>query len=235
MKRLLLYTVMLVSSLVLIAMFGCHPLDMKQGELGRGWFIYRCIDVQNDSACNNAAVPAFPSTVAVGSRISIGYQSNEEAEYIVVAGSSTHLGGGGISSGLEVLKNGPVGLMALDYNRDVFDLIHLMARQIATIALSDDSQNNSASAYNVMTDLELAVDETSAIKAFPLDESNLELAGSLSYSWSVADSDIVEISLSDSTGRTASIKGIAPGTTTVEVTVGGVDSELNVEVILNEE
>ncbi len=233
MKRLLLYTVMSVSSLALVAMFGCHPLDSKQGELGRGWFIYRCIKPQSDTACDGIAAPHFPSAVAVGSTIDIDYQSNEEIEYGVVAGSNTHIGNVGVSSHMEVLKHGPAGFMAINSQVDVFDLVHLMARPIATVVLSDESYINSAD--DVVTDLELVVDETITIKAFPLDSSNQELAGSLSYSWNVADGDIVEISLSDSTGRTASIKGIAPGTTTVGVTVGGVDGELNVEVILNEE
>ena len=196
-----------------------------EGELGRGDFVYTCADGPDDPECASVGdEQGIPWAIAVGSEFSLRYQADSSLSCSVRPASHKHAVNG--AGGFAVSLAGPTGFLATDFGDRVYDLIHVAAYPVATLALRCDDWMGLASACG--PSIELEVGETATIEAEPIGATGDLLGGALPYAWESSDASIA--SPSQGSGRIVEIQALAPGEVQLAVTAGGVTAQIPVVV-----
>jgi len=192
----------------------------KEGELGVGNFIYRCVG-DSDPFCSDGGVAdTFPEAIAVGGRFNLDYnQDRDGALPNVIPGSDAVVMDG---PSLVLTRAGFAVVLASQGFGDVIDLLHLTGRDVTRIAtFTGDSQE--------LITIELEVGERITLEGRPQDENRTTLAGSLDYEWGSDNEAVFEVASADQ-DESVEVEGVGPGTAQLLVTAGGFTQMIEVEV-----
>ncbi len=237
---------------VAVVNVGCWMSESKPGtvgEMGMGFFEYRCVD-EGDAVCNvtdaaDSHTVAFglgvngqvPAAIAVGARFDLHYWGNgpnSDSHYwlpiqIVPARPEVVYSTGGFSmktaSTVAFLARNPQGITA--------DFVHLSAEEIDDVELWVAGQR--------VNSINLATPGSSAMAAaVPVDRTGLSLAGAIPCSWSSSNEQVVQIGPAGTTVPPAPgivvgddeirIMAVAAGQATVRFETGSIHHELTVTV-----
>lgn len=192
----------------------------KEGELGVGNFLYRCVGDSDPYCDEGGTADNFPEAIAVGGRFNLDYnQDIDGAVPQVKSGSDAIVSDG---NALVMARAGYGVVLAVEGFGDVVDLLHIPGRDVTRIAVTTmDSQE-------VQT-IELAVGERIALEARPQDDLRSTLGGSLDYTWQSDDETVLEIASAD-LDESVEIEAVAPGTATLLVSTGMFTQMIPVEV-----
>jgi hypothetical protein len=215
----------IIMSFVLLPLAGCSL--GTEGELGRGEFVYVCSTGTDDVECLTAGEErSIPSAVAVGAPLSIRYDADGGDIHPVTGASHRHVQAGG--GGLVVAVAGPAGILALDVRGGVYDLVHVISHEVASLELLCHG-GLLGGAGECDAPMQLEPGDEAMIEAMPLSAWGEALGGRLTYSWEIGDASIASF---DSYGgqRIVEIRGESPGTTALLVSAGGVTSQIEIVV-----
>lgn len=192
----------------------------KEGELGVGTFLYRCVG-DSDPACDEGGTAEnFPEAFAVGGRFSLDYNQDRDGALPNVVPASDSIQRDGPA--LVVVRAGWSAVLATQGFGDVIDLLHLAGRDVTRIALfTGDSQE--------LSDITMAVGDTLVLEGRPQDDNRTTLAGSLDYAWSSDDDTIVRVASAD-LDESVQIEAVAAGSGMVMVTAGSFTQMIPVQV-----
>lgn len=202
---------------------GCDP--GTEGELGRGDFVYTCPFGADDPVCSFAGDEQGVPQVAVGGQLALRYESHDYGAFRVEPASDRHVAAG--VSSFTVGIAGPTGFFSVDWDSDVYDLIHLWVRPIATLDVRCEGWAGFSDSCG--PELAMQAGETGDVEAFPLASDGQLLGGALGYSWESADPSVASVEPAGS-GRAARILAGAPGATTLTVSAGGATASLGIVV-----
>jgi hypothetical protein len=185
--------------------------NQTYGELGNGTFSYTC--VRDDALCADGELATtFPGQVATGSvfRVSFDAKNYDAQSRFDVAPAST----GVIEKEADVLRAKAPGIVALLATRTsdgrVLDFVHLRVTDISHIRFSADRGT---------LDTIWQTGVTENVRARPVDDLDVDLAGGLGYDWTVSDPKKLHLARTSPTA-VMGILPIAPGAATVSVTAG---------------
>lgn len=192
--------------------------DTEGGALGRGLFRYECVE-DTDTVCDGFFdADAFPAAMAVGGRFSMSYRpdGSEPLPRLEPAASSVLAANGTV---LTFLRPGTSAVLAM-LDGEVFDYVQLEAQPVAEIRITDTG-------YDALGLAEIEIDDTEGVmlRAIPQDLHGRALGGAMEYDWSIDDPSVAQV-VSLSTLRIAEIEPLAPGSTTLRVSVGGYEEVL---------
>lgn len=186
------------------------------GELGRGRFEYICVS-DTDSFCRNfQQVEVFPQVFAVGGRFWTRF-SPEDGEDIPAIESAAPTVLALEASVMTFNRPGTAAVLAVRGN-ELVDYAHLDAAAIESIRFRREGSDSIGAVI-------LAGAEEARIDATPLDARGRALGGALDYQWRIIDTSIAEI-MTLETVEQITLRGLTPGQTTLEITVGGFTSSI---------
>ena len=192
----------------------------KEGELGVGNFLYRCVG-DSDWYCDEGGTAEnFPEAIAVGGRFNLDY--NQDIDGVVPrvkSGSDAIINDG---NALLMARAGYAVVLAVEGFGDVIDLLHISGRDVTRIAVTTmDSQD--------LETIELAPGDRIELVARPQDDLRTTLGGALDYTWSSDDEAVFEIASAD-LDESVEIEAVAPGTAMLMVSTGEFTQMIPVEV-----
>ena len=216
---------------IAFAATGCGDGGGSLGELGNGRFQYGCLR-QSDATCSDETVITYdddylPSRVAVGSEMSIAYNGERpeddgrELSVRVVSASPEMAEPLDDDPGFTVLRAGEAAFLALGSNGQVADFVHVDARAVAELEVSDS--------IGELDTLDLEPEQAATLRVLPRDEGSAALGGGLSYAWSSSDDAVARVTAAEWT-REAQVVAVGPGSAVVRVEAGGVVAEVTVTV-----
>lgn len=202
---------------------GSPPPDDRPGQLGRGRFEYYCVG-DDDPACDEGETRGdFPGSFAVGGKFRLEFawkdpaDADEPLPELQAAAPSRLARKGEVFTALAA---GFSSVLAVHGNSEVADFINLHAAEPASVRVERDGLGVDA--------VQLAVGEELELRARVRDVDGVQLAGSLSYTWALADEAVAAL---EGSGRgRVRVRGVAPGVVTLSVVHAGVSAELQVEV-----
>lgn len=192
----------------------------KEGELGVGNFLYRCVGDSDPYCDEGGTAENFPEAIAVGGRFNLDYnQDIDGAVPRVKSGSDAIVSDG---NALVMARAGYGVVLAVEGFGDVVDLLHIPGRDVTRIAVTTmDSQE--------LQSIELAPGDRIALRARPQDDLRSTLGGSLDYAWASDDEAVFEIASAD-LDESVEIEAVAPGTAMLMVSTGMFTQMIPVEV-----
>ena len=192
----------------------------KEGELGVGNFLYRCVGDSDPYCDEGGTADDFPEAIAVGGRFNLDYnQDIDGAVPRVKSGSDAIVSDG---NALVMARAGYGVVLATEGFGDVVDLLHISGRDVTRIAVTTmDSQE--------LQTIELAPGERIALQARPQDDLRTTLGGALDYAWQSDDESIFEIASAD-LDESVEIEAVAAGTAMLLVSTGMFTQMIEVEV-----
>lgn len=212
----------------------------KQGDLGKGGFLFGCSD---GAACRSFSGDAakFPKTgVASGSTFGVRFVANEnmgrtgtidwssystEYEGTHVTGLTPYLNAAtGSFGGIAAIQPGIGTLVARTADGSVIDVISLPIVKAAKLAIYDADDDNAVSLQKVS----LGVGDTKKLRIVAQSAGNVKLAGSLTQAWTSDAEDIANVE--DQTDGVATFAARKVGTANFTVTAGGLTQSIPVEV-----
>lgn len=214
-------------SLLLAA--GCAP--SQEGEFGSGTFHYFCVEA-SDAQCDalDEVAPEVFQALAIGGWFTVaytdhlidGYVREDGAPRLEVVSASDPVTGLSTALRLRVLEPGFVALVAYSGSGSPRgeNLIHLFATEPTGVRISRVEADASFFGDFAGVSIEARVSGLLRLRAAPIDDDGRILAGALDCHWTTSDAAIVEIA-SDPTDNVVEIRPVAPGTATLEVTLGG--------------
>jgi len=211
--------------LFLIAALGGCPDDTydqtaARGDLGNGEFVYGCLG-DTDVACLGDPDPAWPRAVAVGGLFDVRFASDRDGAQPTVISPASEFAKKS-AGGFFVQSAGTFALLAVNGNREVIDIKHLRAADIAEVRVQRGRELPARQ-------LTLGAGERVELGAQPVDAAGLALAGALEYAWSSDDERVLSVdSLSDL--RKVRVRGLSNGRATLHVQVSGADFAIDVTV-----
>ncbi len=203
------FIALFIFSLVGAAGCGTH------GELGTGSFDYVCID-KSDVACTSIGSLALPALIAKGSRARVSFRDSNGSAFPVTPAAPRIASV--VNGDIVFHEAGTVALIADKSEEDVEDFTHVSVAVLDHLSLT------------AVTMGPVKVGQQAAVNAEPIGPSGQSLAGALAYTWTSADPMIASVS-SDPKSRTASVTGVAAGTTTITATAAGATGQFTVTVM----
>jgi hypothetical protein len=200
----------------------------QEGDLGKGFFFYVCVDEKYDPACLDMEVtdhyPEFPKVIAVQSLFDLEYiKDSGDACAGIAGGSPNHIVDNGVA--LESLKAGYAVLVAYNWIDTAYDIVHILAEPVSSVCIID----NSIGAFEPIETIELEQGGSMELRGIPSDEQSRRLAGLLAYKWIIEDPEVAELK-GDETRSVVTVKGMQQGHTTLTVEVGGIALQVDIEV-----
>ncbi len=208
----------------LAALSGCAD----DGELGHGRFHYVCMS-EHDMSCDRFDFDDLDNAVAVGATFDLEYRRdvNDPAAQLRFAGvnpASPQVAErliDGDARGMRFLVHGEGAFLAQSPDGTVVDFVHMFATEVVAIDLDGESV--------FLEDMGMRSGDTSTVTAYPLGLGGEHLMGTMRCTWSNADDTIV--STSDENSCALDVSAVAPGTTTLTVTMNeSVEQTLTVSV-----
>jgi hypothetical protein len=190
----------------------------ERGDLGNGRFVYDCFN-QTDTACEDGSAE-LPKLLAVGGRFELRFAVESGAQPSVIAPSFDFVRR--IEGGFQVRTPGQFALLAVNGNREVIDLKHLLAAEIAEVRVQKRSELPTAS-------LRLAAGEAVELTAAPFDAFGAKLGGALDYAWSSADEALLRVESLPALNRVR-VRALTSGRVALQVEVAGATHAVDVVV-----
>ena len=190
-----------------------------RGDLGRGRFVYDCFN-QTDTACQSGEAE-LPKALAVGGRFELRFAIESGAQPSVIAPSFEFVKR--IDGGFQVRAAGDFALLAVNGNREVIDIKHLHAAEIAEVRVQRRSELPVAS-------LQLSRGESVELSAVPVDAQGSELGGALDYAWRSEDEELLRLESLPALNRVRVRAGPEDGATQLVLVVGGTSHMVSVRV-----
>jgi hypothetical protein len=190
----------------------------ERGDLGNGRFVYDCFN-QTDTACEDGSAE-LPKLLAVGGRFELRFAVESGAQPSVIAPSFDFARR--IEGGFQVRAPGQFALLAVNGNREVIDIKHLLAAEIAEVRVQKRSDLPTAS-------LRLSVGESVELTAAPFDAFGAKLGGALDYAWSSADEALLRVESLPALNRVR-VRAVTSGRVALQVEVAGADHAVDVVV-----
>ena len=195
-----------------------------RGDLGRGTFVYGCYS-DSDTTCESGN-DDLPKALAVGSRFDVRFSIESGPLPTVVAPVGDLVRR--VDGAFEVQGAGEFALLAVNGNKEVLDLKHLRAADVAEIRVQQGRALPSAT-------LELAPKASVELAALPFAAGGVKLGGALEYDWSTSDENLlvieslpklhrVRVRAGNSSGRAALRCEVAGATYEVAVKIGSGES-----------
>ncbi len=192
----------------------------SSGELDNGLFHYRCV-TNNDTACAQSSEPSFPEAIAVGGQFRLEYEPKGDNADGTIRSSNT-----GRISRVEdvftVLVPGFTAMLAKDPAGDILDIKHVRGRTVADIKVRE-------SGTLVLDALFIPLGNIERIWAVPFDDRDVELAGSLDYTWSVDDDTVIRL-VTAANSSEVELEALGVGTTNLQVGHGDLMTTIPVTV-----
>jgi hypothetical protein len=154
----------------------------ERGDLGNGRFVYGCFN-ETDTACADGGSD-LPKLLAVGGRFELRFALESGPQPSVIAPGFDFVRR--IDGGFQVRAPGQFALLAVNGNREVIDIKHLLAAEIAEVRVQRRGDLPAAS-------LRLSPGEAVELSAAPFDATGAELAGALEYAWSSPDEALLRV------------------------------------------
>jgi hypothetical protein len=190
------------------------------GELGRGRFEYICVN-DTDPACSGFLdASTFPDVFAVGGRFWTRFEPEDGGQVPEIKTSAPEV----LSLDRTMLtfeRAGTVAVLAVRQT-DLVDYKHLDAAPIASVTFERDAEQAVGS-------LLLTEREEARVDATPNDAQGRELGGALDYTWRIVDPTIAELVSPDNVDD-ITVRGLAVGQTTLEMTAGDFSTSLLITV-----
>jgi hypothetical protein len=178
-----------VCALMLLAS-GCDEdglEDGEAGELGRGNFVYECVNA-SDALC----APTAPHVLAVGARFRMSFSVERGARPLVIAPSEQLVRER--NGAFQVMAAGTLPMFAVDGERRVIDILHLRAASIAELRLETEDGRP-------LTELRLSPGQQLQVTAVPLDPDRDVLGGAIDYRWNNESPDLLAIDATETSNR----------------------------------
>jgi hypothetical protein len=154
----------------------------ERGDLGNGLFVYDCFNT-TDTACADGGSD-LPKLLAVGARFELRFAVESGPQPSVIAPDFEFVRR--IDGGFQVRAPGQFALLAVNGNREVIDIKHLLAAEIAEVRVQRRGDLPTAS-------LRLSPGEAVELSAAPFDATGAELGGALDYAWSSPDEALLRV------------------------------------------
>jgi hypothetical protein len=177
----------------------------ERGDLGNGRFVYDCFN-QTDTACEDGSAE-LPKLLAVGGRFELRFAVEFARR---------------IEGGFQVRAPGQFALLAVNGNREVIDIKHLLAAEIAEVRVQKRSDLPTAS-------LRLGVGESVELTAAPFDAFGAKLGGALDYAWRSADEALLRVESLPALNRVR-VRAVTSGRVALQVEVAGATHAVDVVV-----
>jgi hypothetical protein len=200
---------------------------MKNGSFG-----YRCVS-DRDPVCSmdidvaNGLLKEMPPKVAVGATFGVAFKSESSAAQdgsAVIAPVSTALLASGEGATFTAQKPGFAGLLA-SRGSTVVDVVH-----VDLVAPDHVRIDTAGTVITGDAPIELGVGALLTLDAAAADKEGAVLAGSLEDAWASDEPAIAEV-MTPSTTDTVTVRGAAPGQTSIRVTIGGMKGAVVVKVV----
>jgi hypothetical protein len=190
----------------------------ERGDLGNGRFVYDCFN-QTDTACEDGSAE-LPKLLAVGGRFELRFAVESGAQPSVITPSFDFARR--IDGGFQVRAPGQFALLAVNGNREVIDIKHLLAAEIAEVRVQKRSDLPTAS-------VRLGVGESVELTAAPFDAFGAKLGGALDYAWSSADEALLRVESLPALNRVR-VRAVTSGRVALHVEVAGANHVVDVVV-----
>jgi hypothetical protein len=192
----------------------------SRGDLGVGDFMYECFNETDITCIDND--DDLPRAIAVGGRFDLRFTLQSGPQPTVTAPAMDFVRA--IEGGFQVRAPGEFALLALNGNREVVDIKHLLGMEIEEIRVQEeDSQLPSDT-------LRLTPRQSLRLLAVPYGSRGVKLGGALSYAWSSSDDTLVSIETLNALNRVRVRAGSKAGKGTLQIDLGGKTYSVNVEV-----
>lgn len=205
---------------------GCLP--QTPGELDNGSFTYFCAG-DDDLACTNDLFNAsgVPEAIAVGAHFDLQFDPDGASSDAVLTPASrgilsTDLSLDSDTTGFRFTSPGTVAILAKRGNQ-VIDFVHVTGALLDRVTLSDETGD-------LVTQMSISKSTYNArIAASPRDDLGNILAGTLHYTWTSSDTDVVSVDEGFAANE-VSLYPRATGKATITVDVEGMKSSVEVSV-----
>lgn len=215
---------------------GCTGLTPpgNNGELNNGIFSYSC-DSDSDPACDDAepgVLATMPGKIAVGGRFTLKYTPSPFGDdtggsaIVEPASKSLLIQTETFASSFKGVKPGLCAVLARRGDV-VTDFIHVRIEAIDHLQV--DSSSPTAGEEQGVESIELSAGEVMALRAYPVDEADVLLAGALSATWSSSDVEVVAFETLES-DNAVTLQAMGAGTATLRVDVEDISKEISVTV-----
>lgn len=213
-----------VSLAAALALVGCFEDDdyeetRMDGDLGRGTFVYGCYNA-SDTSCDDGN-NALPRALAVGSRFDVRLSIASGPQPSVISPVTDVVRR--VDGAFQVESAGEFVLLAVNSNREVIDLKHLRAEEVAEIRVQSGRDLPSST-------LELDPKQSVELLALPFGHGGVKLGGALEYDWSSSDEQLLRVESLPGLNRVRVRAGNSDGTVQLRVAVAGAMHEVNVQV-----
>lgn len=220
---------------VALSMISCADSGTA-GDLGNGSFAYRCVSDRDpmcslDSNFANSYLKELPGKVAVGASFEVAFKAESSAaadgSAVIVPVSEQLLGSESSDAGAVVFRAKKAGFAGLLASRGstVVEVLHFALADVDHVRIEA-----SGSVITSTSSVEIGVGSLLELSAAAADASDQALAGSLDDAWTSDDPAIAQIMTSPATD-TITVRGGAPGETSVHASIGGRDGAVLVKVV----
>mgnify|MGYP000438013571 CR=1 FL=1 len=195
--------------------------DGKTGFRGRGQFLYTCIG-DRDPACLSSYALLFPELIALGGRFNMQYlEDPESARYLsVYSGAPERIS---YNAGFMADATGLTAMLAYEdpgSDAKVIDFVTLDV--VAPVSLRMRRVEEEVAV------VELEVGDEAVLTALSLDEFGNELAGTLTFDWTLGPEAVGE--LLEVLPGGVRVKALKPGETVVTARLGELSVAVDVVV-----
>lgn len=194
------------------------------GELGKGVFRYECVDAEDEACGGQATASTFPAAVATNSSFDLAYDpfdtTSVGSAFVIEPVAEKFVSPSG--DAFRAHAAGTTAFLARQTSDGaLIDFVHIRVANVVSLSvLAEDEPSLSTT---------LSVGEEHLLVASALDADDTALAGSMKYTWTTSDANVVSLGLV-SEGREMAISAVAPGTADVRVETGGVSKTLALTV-----
>jgi hypothetical protein len=205
---------LLLATSSLFALAACGFPDATSGELNNGRFSYLCVD-SSDTTCDGLiGNSSLPELIAVGGAFDLEYAGDSAGSSPVQVQPASETMISGASGHLKFLLPGIGAVVARNTSGVVADFVHLRGASIDHLDVAGPASSD------FVTEVEMTSDDDVILQVAAKDNGGSPLSGALPYVWTSSNDKIVTLGEFGPKNR-ATLKGVAPGTATVEVTLPG--------------
>ena len=201
----------LLATAGLLALASCGVKDASTGELNNGRFSYLCVD-SSDGACEGSTGNvAIPGLIAAGGAFDLEYAGDSEGSSPVQVEPASETMISGATGHFKFLIPGVGAVLSRNTSGVVADFVHLRGAKVDHLDVAGPSSTGA------VTEVDMTTDNDVTLRVVAKDDTGSTLAGALPYVWTSSNSKIVSLGLGPK--NRATLKGLAAGTTTVEVSL----------------
>lgn len=201
----------LLATAGVLALASCGLKDASTGELNNGRFSYLCVD-SSDGACEGSTGNVtIPDLIAVGGAFDLEYAGDSEGSSPVQVEPASETMISGATGHFKFLLPGVGAVLSRNTSGVVADFVHLRAAKISHLDVAGPSSTDA------VTEVDMTTDNDVILRVAAKDDTGSTLAGALPFVWTSSDSKIVSLGLGSK--NRATLKGLAAGTATVDVSL----------------